>query len=944
MIDRELVRKALASIQRRSEYEYFFSKLSSSEWITPLYDEGHFDDPPAAISEGEYIRFPSWPEGEFLARIAADAPEQAAKVLASVAPTDNALVHLNLVDVALKIAPSQAARWAKGEAKWIAAQPFLPLLLPEKLAELASHLARSGETETALRLSKALLEVLPDSKQPGSEAQYRLPPQARAKFDAWQYSRTVGVVLPSLLEAVGADALKLFGDLLDDALKLSSVEPSQSPRDYSFIWRDAIESSDDDTRDIRDALVSAVRDAATRLAALKGCDSVLADLQSRSWNVFRRIAIHVIRVACSESPEIVGETILSRDLFDDATVYHEYAMLVRDKFSLLTDPQRESWLAWVEEGKGREGMRRRHLEATGEELDQKLEDQWNEQWQRDRLSPARDSLPKHWRDRFDDFVRRYGPPEFDYALHRVNVGWGTPSPIGREQLAHLTPTEVRSFIAGWKPTGNGPREPSEEGLVDALRAMDEGFFENQAAEAEKWDKLPAPYIAVLFSGAERAVKAGRRIAWSNLLELAESVIAADRGEAERHWVRKSIADLLLTGFDSDSSNPPMAEKDRLWKVLSSLSATALAEDSERPVSDEVDSLTVAINSASGRVLEALIRYAVWIRKNTFKPEKNWLLVSELPAVAEVLDKWIRPDAISLIDARAMFGLQLGPLMWLDREWVIERRDLLFPTNPAFARAWAATWNTFLAYGNPFGSALDDFREEYSRSVEQLQSGSERKGRSDPDERLADHLMTYFWQGFLRRESKDRLLEKFFEFGDAKLRAHAIDFIGRSLHQSDDVPPEPLRLLRELLEWRLTKAKQAKSGAGKKTDTEELVAFGWWIASGQFDPEWSLNRLIEVLELAGRSEPDHMVAEQLAKWAIAYPRQTAHALRLMIEGMQEIYSLVGWRDEATQTLKILLASPDELVRQEARDIVNALIERRFVEFRSLLSGGEGKAAD
>ncbi len=88
----------------------------------------------------------------------------------------------------------------------------------------------------------------------------------------------------------------------------------------------------------------------------------------------------------------------------------------------------------------------------------------------------------------------------------------------------------------------------------------------------------------------------------------------------------------------------------------------------------------------------------------------------------------------------------------------------------------------------------------------------------------------------------------------------------------------------------------------------------------------------------------MVAEQLVKWAIAYPRQTAHALRLMIEGMQEIYSLVGWRDEATQTLKLLLESPDEPARQEARDAVNALIERRFVEFRSLLPDSKGKTAD
>lgn len=941
MIDRDVVRKALSSIQRRSEYEYFFSKLSSPDWIAPLYEEGYFKQPPLAVREGDYIRFPSWPEGEFLARVASAAPEQAARVLLKVETSDNALVHSVLVDIALKVPIQTATKWAAGETQWIVAQPFLALLLPEKFAELAARLAQGGEAKVAARLSKSLLEVLPDSKPPVGEGEYRLPPRPRAKFDAWEYSRVIGIVLGPLIDALGGDALDLFSDLLDTALLLSSADQWQSPDDYSFIWRDAIESSHEDSRDLREALVSAVRDAATRLAEVEGCAAVLQRLKTRPWKVYRRIEVHLIRVSCDD-PDLVRETILSKELFDDASTYHEYAMLVRDKFSALTHDERLKWLAWISAGKNREGMRQRHLDATGEEIDDKTIESWNEQWQRDRLSPARDALPTTWREYFEELVARHGPPEFDFALHRTTVGWGVPSPINRDELAALSPREVREFLTNWKPHSESPREPSQEGLLDTLRGMDEAFYVRQAAEAVDWQELPPEYIAALFSGAQRAVKSGRRVAWPSLLELAEILLSKGRSGNEWEWLSKTIGDLLLAGFEAEEAAPPISEARRIWNVLAGLAAQISSETKETPVSEEVDSLTVAINSVSGRTLEAIIRYAIWIKSLTFKPEKGWHLAEELPQLAAVLERMIQPAALPLVDARAIFGLQLGPMMWLDQEWVTAHRHQLFPRSHEDKRAWSAVWNTFLIYGTPFKSAIEDFRHEYQRSVEELKSRKpQRAGRHDVDERLAEHLMTYYWQGALSRKGADRTLDMFFESSEPKLRASAIEFIGRSLKSSSEVPAQPIRLLRDLFEWRLDRARDLSTAPA--SESEELVPFGWWFSSGHFDPEWSLAQLAEVLRLAGRCEPDHMVAEQLVVYVEKYPIEAGEALKAMIEGLKEIYSLVGWRDEAKQIVRVLLRAQDKRAQALGKDIIDALIQRRFVEFRSLLTEEAGSTS-
>src|SRR5712691_7810091 len=117
MPDRTALRKALAAVKQRADYEYFFSKISSPDWLQPLLEEGLFKKPPSPIREGNYVRFPLWPESAYLARVAGENPDLAARVLFAIPETDNVRVHEDLVEVALKIGSRDAAKWAREEAK-----------------------------------------------------------------------------------------------------------------------------------------------------------------------------------------------------------------------------------------------------------------------------------------------------------------------------------------------------------------------------------------------------------------------------------------------------------------------------------------------------------------------------------------------------------------------------------------------------------------------------------------------------------------------------------------------------------------------------------------------------------------------------------------------------------------------------------------------------------
>ena len=77
-------------------YEYFFEKCPSAAWIGPLLAQGRFKQPRGLERHGNTIRFPFWPESQYLVRVATDDQEAAARALETIPQTDNQRVSLAL--------------------------------------------------------------------------------------------------------------------------------------------------------------------------------------------------------------------------------------------------------------------------------------------------------------------------------------------------------------------------------------------------------------------------------------------------------------------------------------------------------------------------------------------------------------------------------------------------------------------------------------------------------------------------------------------------------------------------------------------------------------------------------------------------------------------------------------------------------------------------------
>ncbi len=448
-----------------------------------------------------------------------------------------------------------------------------------------------------------------------------------------------------------------------------------------------------------------------------------------------------------------------------------------------------------------------------------------------------------------------------------------------------------------------------------------GFGEGQVAEgaevyanaAAEFKRLSEPtYIRGLFEGFQRALKEKREFRWEPVLDLCEWAATRTREipgrraeffEMDPHWgwTRSAVARLLTAGFTSDENPIPFEMRDRVWRALEPITQDpdptpeqeekyvkgGIKEEScERGMNDSCqDPLTNAINTVRSVAMEAVVKYALWVRREFEKSPDATALVSHgfdaMPEVKQLLEAHLDTDAEPSITIRAVYGEFLPQLRLLDPKWCEKNTARIIPRNDS--ELWHAAWDTYVCYCTPYDAVFDWLRDEYAFAVEQIGTHNHAWGnKGAPDYSLGQHLAVYYWSGKLDNDSS--LLPAFFDRADGKLRGHVLSFVGRSLRNSDGaISSDITKRLMTLLEKRVEVARQHPDNA-----IEELAGYGWWFTCGKLDVDWSLRQLLEILRLTGRIESEHMVVEELAKTSGREPLRCVEALKMIVEGDKK-----GW---------------------------------------------------
>ncbi len=945
----EQVERAIAAMRKlHANYVYFFEHNTSPDWIEPLRKRGFFQHPPAPVDHPDGMRsFPTWPETQYLVRMAEQAPDQVAEILLDLPASENIFVHDDIVQAALKLPAALARRLSVRERKWIRSQKQVFGLLPDRYAELVVRLAAERGVDEAYLLARTILEVRenPQWAAATDEQKVYMSRQPVGLMQHWDYQRAVEKILPALSEADPLRTLKLFSDLLQNAMQLSEPMVERDPGDHSYIWRPAIEEHRQNlpSYTVRDALVDATRDAALRACNVDpaNTEAVIVGLEARRRSVFRRIALYALGQMREEASGLAVSRLGDWEIFDDPALRHEYSILARAHFKAVPADHVERLLEHLRTPPPMENFRRNFESLYGRAPNDEEVERVRLGIELRHLAVLADFLPDAWRRRYEELVAQLGAPEHpDFTSYSSEVWTGPTSPKTAEELLKMPVDELVPFLREWQPSGERHGD-SYDGLGRQLTAAVAEQPERFAGEAMRFAELDPTYVRALIDGLDQATRDNKNFEWLEVVELAAAVLAQPVAPTEAEdvdgwedrdpgwrWARGSIAHLLTEGL---RRSIPIELRERIWAIIAPLTEEPepSPEYEARYGGTNMDPMTLSINTNRGKAMHAVVSYALWVRRDDEKshPERVAEGFDAIPEVREVLDAHLDPERDPSVAIRAVYGERLPWLVLLDAGWVESQLPTLFPEEPALHPLRDAVWETYLA-NSPYDNVFDVLLPEYHRAVREIgdsPDAQERRRFVDPAERLAEHLIALYWRGRLTWENESGLLTEFFERAPDQIRAEALESVGRKLWRGEfDLTPDQIQRLQDLWERRLSAFEQAKD-----SHRREVAAFGWWFASsGKLPDDWLLSQLLRMLEAGARTDADHLVIERLAGMAFERPLEALRATRLMVGVQREPHFAMASQEELRRLVTTTLVIDDEAVRAEARALLNALAARGF----------------
>ena len=924
---------------------YFFDRLENPSWVGDLAKREFFANPPAPVPAEEpgFVRFPPWPEGRYLARVAAEAPVAVASVLKSIPVSENPAVTELLFKALSNLPDEHIAGLGYKAREWVAA-PFADHFADEAAATVL-RLLTSGATSSALKLVAQLLKVRPDprldEKASKRDSPLRASPEPVACMSKWNYDRVLRRLVGPMVDAAGLKVIRLLARLLEDALRLSRWEDEEGRDDHSYIWRPAIEDHEQNLdSDIKGALVTAVRDAALRHATRNPdeLEATIRLLESRS-TVLQRIALHVL-ASITDGLDLASARMLDRELFGDYHVRHEYAALLRARFGELDAGGQSEILSWIEAGPDLDEYRQRRTANDGSPPTEDEIASYADYWRRDRYSFIENSLGQGARTRYHELVDRIGKPEHaDFVSW--SSGWvGPESPVTAEQLSRRSVGEVLDYLRRWRPDddtrwGFGP---SIEGLGRVFSEVVAGRAAEFAELAPSLMGLDPTYVREFFSGLDSALREGIIFPWTGPLALALAVMEypfepdidvpdRDRDPGWR-WCRGQIGSLLRSGLTDKRNRVPFDLRLTTWGVIRRLTEdpNPSAEHEARYGGDNMDPLTLSINTNRGTGMHAVIEYALWSRRELESLGEDVSRGFELmPEAAEVLDRHLHPELDASLAVRAVYGRWLPWLLLLDEPWTIERLRLLFPyqENKELAET---VWDTYVAWCPPYDSVYRALEEQYRAAIDRVPSNRKAGsfGQDTVDSRLGQHLVTLYWRRVIDRE----VLERYFARADDQLAADVMGFVGRALRDTaGELSASVAERMHDLWEWRFSEI-----APHPEEHALELRAFGIWFASGKLDARWALDALDRTVELVGAPALAHLVAERLAEVSEHNPVAAVRIFAGIVERPEHEWDYVGWREEARTIVEAALGSREAGTEEPASSIVDFYVRRGELDFR------------
>lgn len=901
---------------------YFFSRASVG-WLGPLHHAGFFETPPPAEVDEDAgtVQLPPWPESDYLVRVGPETPSAAVDAALAIPSTDNSRVHHDIVRLALEVPAEQSVRLVRTIIEGLAV-PFGPLI-PHEVGAVVAHLARDGQVEQAMELAVALLNRMPTDIGPATSV------------DVYDYAMTLREHIPVLLHSVGAPVLALLASLLDEVIRADAEQRGGPPgRDGSLVWRPTI--ADDDRRsesELRHALVSAVRDAATVLvdSHTVGLAEVVAELGSHEWLIFRRLALDLLSRYPERACDLVAARLTDPALIRDNGAEREYLLLAQRGAACLDDYHRRRLLTLIDAGPRPETPSSVRL-ADGQHGHEWAPDEIA-RWQRDRLAAIQQVLPPEWDARYQDLVADHGPapdPTVPVATWWVWSRGEPEGPVTAGELSAMSTDALVAYLRDWQPPTDSWPPLSPGSLRGALSAAVQNDAARRSTDAASFIGLPSVFISAVLNGFWQAVTNNAVLDWDGVVRLsewinqqAEAELANREPHALREWhePRRDMLRLLMKGFPAQPSLIPPEHGTTVWAIIESSCQDPNPISGDEPqVHDGFVSL--ADSAVRPQAIDAAIRYIGWQRRTA--PDAD--LGPMLAVLEQHSDHWQDPS----LAVRFVYGQKFAYLVQLNPDWARGQVDSIFPLDPAQRLLLDAAWHGYLSGGYLTDGTWELLADVYDLMIDRLPTIGDDEAATFVITELGAHLLRSLWHGRIDVDSQDGLIRRFYDHVPA-IATNLMASVGAALADLEDIDPAVVTRLAAFWEFRASSL-DARNADGRS----ELAEFGRWFSSGHFDPAWSLAQLRAALFRSGNIETTAAVISKVADLTPDHAQPCLTILERWIDSAPNTWRLTHNEDSIRRILTIGLAGNLTDVERSTK-MVSVLFRDHGMDLRDLLRG-------
>ena len=499
------VNAAVALLCSPNYRAYFFQRLENPNWIIPLKDRGFFADPQATEKvEGGGIRHPYWPASQYLVRMADIAPTEVADVLAGI-ETDNSSVLRDIVDAAIKMPAEIAVALVPTVCKAIRADVF-GVIFP-KATDLCVQVGQQWSRRCCDGVGRRFVWFGTATRsrhegRPGSLFVHRGNEKGRAGVDGKSGQNNSSTACAN--------------GLARPSSKKSNYTGPGTGEDCSWSWRPAIEEHEQNRDyDFPCEMVGFVRQAFEQAIGngQMTLENGLAIVEKQPSSVFKRLRIHLVNHFVEQAPELARSMMMDRQMLENDECKHEYAMLVGQRFSMLSQQDRDTWLGWVEAGPDMAWYDEYYKKASTNPESLTIDRQdYVCRWQFDRLHWIRAHLDGKWRDVYQEMLGKFGEPLYaDLNSYHGPVRHGFDSPFTMEEMSTLPFAEALEKVDAWQPgpTESFPNGPQKEGLAGTFGQYVASKAEEFSAQAELLKGRQPIYVRTFIDKMTDAVNAGK---------------------------------------------------------------------------------------------------------------------------------------------------------------------------------------------------------------------------------------------------------------------------------------------------------------------------------------------------------------------------------------------------------------------------------------------------